>query len=92
MLFEAIYKTMSTLNKTWEAIFVDDGSWDKSLSVLEPYAQKDPEHVRVVSFRRNFGQTAAIAAGIDYSQGDIIVLLDADMQRPGRYSLIVKQT
>lgn len=80
MLFEAIYKTMSTLNKTWEAIFVDDGSWDKSLSVLEPYAQKDPEHVRVVSFRRNFGQTAAIAAGIDYSQGDIIVLLDADMQ------------
>lgn len=80
MLFEAIYKTMSSLNKTWEAIFVDDGSRDKSLSVLEPYAQKDPEHVRVVSFRRNFGQTAAIAAGIDYSQGDIIVLLDADMQ------------
>jgi len=80
MLFEAIYKTMNPLNKSWEAIFVDDGSWDKSLSVLEPYAQKDPEHVRVVSFRRNFGQTAAIAAGIDYSQGDIIVLLDADMQ------------
>lgn len=80
MLFEAIYKTMSSLNKTWEAIFVDDGSRDKSLSVLEPYAQKDPEHVKVVSFRRNFGQTAAIAAGIDYSQGDIIVLLDADMQ------------
>lgn len=80
MLFEAIYNTMNPLNKSWEAIFVDDGSWDKSLSVLEPYAQKDPEHVRVVSFRRNFGQTAAIAAGIDYSQGDIIVLLDADMQ------------
>jgi glycosyltransferase involved in cell wall biosynthesis len=80
MLFEAIYKTMNPLNKSWEAIFVDDGSWDKSLSVLEPYAQKDPEHMRVVSFRRNFGQTAAIAAGIDYSQGDIIVLLDADMQ------------
>jgi glycosyltransferase involved in cell wall biosynthesis len=80
MLFEAIYKTMNPLNKSWEAIFVDDGSRDKSLSVLEPYAQKDPEHMRVVSFRRNFGQTAAIAAGIDYSQGDIIVLLDADMQ------------
>lgn len=80
MLFEAIYKTMAPLNKTWEAIFVDDGSWDKSLAVLEEQAQKDPEHMRVVSFRRNFGQTAAIAAGIDYSQGDIIVLLDADMQ------------
>jgi glycosyltransferase involved in cell wall biosynthesis len=80
MLFEAIYKTMNPLNKSWEAIFVDDGSWDKSLSVLEEHAQKDPEHVRVISFRRNFGQTAAIAAGLDYSQGDIIVLLDADMQ------------
>jgi glycosyltransferase involved in cell wall biosynthesis len=80
MLFEAIDQTMNDLGKTWEVIFVDDGSRDKSLSVLEEHAQKDPEHVRVISFRRNFGQTAAIAAGLDYSQGDIIVLLDADMQ------------
>ena len=92
MLFEAIYNTMNPLNKSWEAIFVDDGSWDKSLSVLEPYAQKDPEHVRVVSFRRNFGQTAAIAAGIDYSQGDIIVLLDADMQNdPADIPLLLRK-
>jgi len=42
--------------------------------------QKDPEHIRVLSFRRNFGQTAAIAAGIDHACGEIIVLLDADMQ------------
>lgn len=80
MLFEAIYETMNSLGKTWEAIFVDDGSRDKSLSILKDHAEKDPEHVRVISFRRNFGQTAAIAAGLDYSQGDIIVLLDADMQ------------
>jgi len=44
------------------------------------YAAKDQEHIRVVSFRRNFGQTAAIAAGLDYSSGEIIVLLDADLQ------------
>lgn len=80
MLFEAIYETMNSLGKTWEAILVDDGSRDKSLSILKEYAEKDPQHVRVISFRRNFGQTAAIAAGLDYSQGDIIVLLDADMQ------------
>ncbi|MEK6752829.1 MAG: glycosyltransferase family 2 protein [Chloroflexota bacterium] len=79
-LFEAVYKTMNTLQKSWEVILVDDGSRDESLSVLSEYAQKDPGHIRVVSFRRNFGQTAAIAAGLDYSQGEIIVLLDADMQ------------
>lgn len=80
MLFEAIYNTMKNINQSWEVVFVDDGSADNSLEILQSYAEKDPEHIRVVSFRRNFGQTAAIAAGIDYSVGDIIVLLDADMQ------------
>ena len=80
LLFEAIDQTMSTLGRTWEVIFVDDGSQDNSLPILTQHAEKDPEHVRVVSFRRNFGQTAAIAAGLDYSQGEIIILLDADMQ------------
>jgi glycosyltransferase involved in cell wall biosynthesis len=71
---------MNTLNQSWEAILVDDGSQDKSLLVLKEYAQKDPSHIRVISFRRNFGQTAAIAAGLDYAQGETIVLLDADLQ------------
>ncbi|HQV62649.1 MAG TPA: glycosyltransferase family 2 protein [Anaerolineales bacterium] len=79
-LFEAIQKTMAEVNQSWEAILVDDGSRDKSLSVLKQYAEKDPRHIRVISFRRNFGQTAAIAAGLDYAQGEIIILLDADMQ------------
>jgi glycosyltransferase involved in cell wall biosynthesis len=79
-LFEAIYKVMNPLAQPWEAILVDDGSQDKSLSVLQEYAQKDARHIRIISFRRNFGQTAAIAAGLDYAQGEIIVLLDADMQ------------
>ena len=71
---------MNALDQSWEVILVDDGSQDNSLSVLKEYAQKDADHVRVISFRRNFGQTAAIAAGLDYAQGEIIVLLDADMQ------------
>lgn len=80
LLFEAIEKAMESLNRRWEVVFVNDGSGDDSIAILAQQAKKDPQHVRVVSFRRNFGQTAAIAAGLDYSEGEIIVLLDADMQ------------
>lgn len=80
MLFEAVQKTMFQIEKSWELILVDDGSRDKTLSVLRQYAEKDPDHIRVISFRRNYGQTAAIAAGLDYAQGDVIILMDADMQ------------
>lgn len=80
LLFDAIHKVMDALDHTWELILVDDGSRDNSLVVLNELAVKDPQHVRVVVFRRNFGQTAAIAAGIDHAKGEIIILLDADMQ------------
>ncbi|NJC97146.1 MAG: glycosyltransferase [Anaerolineales bacterium] len=80
LLMDAIFAAMQPVNKRWEVVFVDDGSRDGSLDVLEELARKNPEHVRVVVFRRNFGQTAAIAAGIDHSEGRIIVLLDADLQ------------
>lgn len=80
LLYAAIQQVMQSIGKTWEVIFVDDGSRDKSLAVLETLAKQNPEHVRVVVFRRNFGQTAAITAGVDYAQGDTIILLDADMQ------------
>jgi glycosyltransferase involved in cell wall biosynthesis len=63
LLFDAIHEVMRPLNQSWEVILVDDGSRDDSLAVLKEYAQKDFEHIRVISFRRNFGQTAAIAAG-----------------------------
>lgn len=80
LLFEALHQALSRLPHSWEVIFVDDGSRDRSLEVLRRFAEQDPEHVRVVVFRRNFGQTAAIAAGIDHAEGGIIVLLDADLQ------------
>ncbi|MEW6242154.1 MAG: glycosyltransferase family 2 protein [Chloroflexota bacterium] len=80
LLFESISRELGLLNKTWEVIFVDDGSRDHSLEVLCGFAEKDREHVRVIAFRRNFGQTAAIAAGIDHASGETVVLLDADMQ------------
>lgn len=80
LLMDAINAALNPLKKTWEVILVDDGSKDGSLEVLEGIAKQDPKHVRVVVFRRNFGQTAAIAAGIDHSEGDTIILLDADLQ------------
>ncbi len=80
LLMEAIRSALASLQQTWEVIFVDDGSTDGSVEILTQLAQQDAEHVRVVVFRRNFGQTAAIAAGIDHSDGDIIILLDADLQ------------
>ena len=80
LLMEAICMALQPLRQKWEVVFVDDGSSDHSVDVLKQFVEKHPEHVRVVIFRRNFGQTAAIAAGIDYSRGAIIVLLDADMQ------------
>ena len=80
LLMDSIHAALNPLKKKWEVVFVDDGSKDDSLDVLTAIAEKDPKHVRVIVFRRNFGQTAAITAGIDHSDGKIIVLLDADMQ------------
>jgi len=80
LLYDSIKRALEPLQPNWEVIFVDDGSRDKSLDVLKLLVEKDPDHARAVAFRRNFGQTAAITAGIDHAQGDIIVLLDADMQ------------
>ncbi|HPX91045.1 MAG TPA: glycosyltransferase family 2 protein, partial [Spirochaetota bacterium] len=60
-------------------IFVDDGSSDSSYDILKEIASSD-KNVRLVRFRRNFGQTAAMAAGIDYSKGEVIVFMDSDLQ------------
>ena len=80
LLYDAVVAAVAGLDRSWELVLVDDGSRDRSLSALESLAARDPLHVRVIELRRNFGQTAAIAAGIDHSSGEIVVLLDADLQ------------
>jgi glycosyltransferase involved in cell wall biosynthesis len=80
LLQQAIQEALKTYERTWEIIYVDDGSADNSLKVLEEMAAADQGHTRVVVLRRNFGQTAALEAGIDHAAGEIIVMLDADMQ------------
>lgn len=80
ILHQAVSDAMQNVSRSWEVIYVDDGSRDGSAKILEDLAEKDPSHVVVVEFRRNFGQTTAIAAGIDHARGDVIVFLDADLQ------------
>ncbi len=80
LLHKAIHQALKPVKYSWEMILVDDGSTDKSPEELEKLAQKDPKYVRVVLLRRNFGQTTAIAAGIDQADGEIIVMMDADLQ------------
>lgn len=78
-LYNAITRVLAALNKKTEIIFIDDGSTDGSYERLYDLKQKD-SRVLVIKFKRNFGQTPALDAGIHHAKGKIIVTLDADMQ------------
>jgi len=78
-LSEQVREALTPLGCAYEVIFVDDGSMDGSFALLEKLAAAD-RRVKVVRLRRNFGQTAALQAGIDWSSGDILVTLDGDLQ------------
>ena len=81
-LYRRIRDAMAPVNVRWELILVDDGSTDGSARVMQDLYEKDAEHVRVVYFARNFGHQIAVTAGMDYAQGDAVVLIDADLQDP----------
>jgi|GEM_PF-271294 len=71
---------LRAIGKPYEIILVDDGSRDESLPMLLGLRDRDPEHIRVLSFTRNFGHHIALTAGLDQSHGDVIVMMDADLQ------------
>jgi len=79
ILYQELIDVLIKLDLTFEIIFIDDGGTDKSLAILSELQENDSRIV-VISFRRNFGQTAALSAGFDYARGDIIVTLDGDLQ------------
>ena len=82
LFYQEINKVMEELKKyKFELIFVNDGSKDKTLEVIKTLRKKD-NRVRFVSFSRNFGNEAAMLAGLDYSTGDYVTLMDADLQDP----------
>ena len=83
VLYEKVTSALRAISRPWELIFVNDGSNDASEELLDEIAEKDP-NVKVVHFRRNFGQTAAMMAGFNFAKGDIIIPMDGDLQNePG---------
>jgi glycosyltransferase involved in cell wall biosynthesis len=78
-LYEDVTDALLGLRDPWEIVFVDDGSRDRTSEVLEQLAAKE-DSVVVIRLRRNFGQTAAMMAGIDHARGDVIVVMDGDGQ------------
>lgn len=82
-LYRSLTEVMESLGRPYEIVIVDDGSTDGSFPLLRRLAAED-ERLKVVRLRRNFGQTAAFAAGFDHARGDIIVTMDADLQNDPR--------
>lgn len=78
-LYEAIVAAVDPLNMSYEILFVDDGSPDNTFAIAKQLAAKDTR-LKVVKFRKNYGQTPAMAAGIDNAQGDILITMDGDLQ------------
>ena len=79
LLHESLTEVLSASDWSYEIIVVDDGSTDRSVEILRELQAQD-ENLRVVRFRRNYGQTAAFAAGFDRAQGEIVITIDADLQ------------
>ena len=80
-LYDRLTTTMRGLGRSYELLFVDDGSADASAKLLREMSALDP-HVRVVEFNRNYGQHAAVFAGFEEARGEMVVTLDADLQNP----------
>jgi glycosyltransferase involved in cell wall biosynthesis len=78
-LHERVTSAVSGLGLRYEIVLVDDGSVDGSFAVMQDLAARDP-HLKAVRLRKNYGQSAAMQAGIDYSTGDVLVTLDGDLQ------------
>ncbi len=78
-LVTKVTTALSGTNKSYEIIFVDDGSRDGSFEILEKYFHQD-EHIRIIQFRKNFGKAAALACGFEAAAGEIVITMDADLQ------------
>jgi len=78
---KALFAGLASLGGQWEAVFIDDGSSDRSAELLDELARAEPRY-KIIGFSRNFGHQIAITAGIDRADGDAVVVMDADLQDP----------
>lgn len=81
IFYDEIRKVLGSMDETYELLFVNDGSKDETLPILRTLSEKD-EHVKYLSFSRNFGKEAAMYAGFCNAKGDYVAVMDADMQDP----------
>jgi undecaprenyl-phosphate 4-deoxy-4-formamido-L-arabinose transferase len=81
-LFDRLYPALDKLGRSYEVIFVDDGSRDRSAALLKDQFLARPEATRVIVFNANYGQHLAIIAGFEHSRGERVITLDADLQNP----------
>jgi glycosyltransferase involved in cell wall biosynthesis len=79
ILYEKLKKVLDSIGEDYEIIFVDDGSTDGTYQRLKQLAEKD-SRLKIIRFKRNYGQTAAMSAGFEHAKGDVIITLDADLQ------------
>jgi undecaprenyl-phosphate 4-deoxy-4-formamido-L-arabinose transferase len=91
-LFARLYPALDQLGISYECVFINDGSKDRSAALLRRQFQERPRETRVVLFHANFGQHSAVMAGLAYARGDYVVTLDADLQNPPEeiYKLVEK--
>lgn len=80
-LNERLTKTLQSMGKTYEIIYINDGSTDRTQQMIEGYREKD-RRVKIIEFNRNYGQHMALFAGFERAQGNIMVTIDADLQNP----------
>ena len=79
-LYEWITRVMAANKFSYEVIFVNDGSTDNSWDIIERLSANDPEHVRGIKFRRNYGKSPALFCGFEMAKGDVVITMDADLQ------------
>ena len=82
LLVGRLRATLDGMHETWEVIFVNDGSRDRTLDGLRALAAADPARLRYLSLSRNFGHQIAVSAGLDVAHGAVVVIIDADLQDP----------
>lgn len=82
-LYSSLKKVLKKIKKKYEIIFVDDGSTDNTFSILKNISKRD-RNLKIIKFRKNFGQSAAFSAGFKYSKGKVMITLDADLQNDPR--------